>query len=68
MEYGIHKEETKEGFIGESKALDIEKINAETEGEASIENVIEEIEGVEEAPLEEVTAGEELAPEEIIEG
>ena len=55
MEYGIHKEETIEGFIGESKTLDIE-------------NVIEEIEGVEEAPLEEVTAGEELAPEEIIEG
>lgn len=68
MEYGIHKEETKEGYIGETKPLDLEKINAETEEVASIEEVLEEIEGVEEAPLEEVTAGEELATEEIIEG
>lgn len=68
MEYGIHKEETKEGFIGETKALDIENINVETDEVASIEEVLEEIEGVEEAPLEEVTRGEELATEEIIEG
>lgn len=68
MEYGIHKEETKEGFIGETKTLDVEKINAETDEVASIEEVLEEIEGVEEAPLEEVTTGEELATEEIIEG
>lgn len=58
MEYGIHKEEIKEGFIGESKTLDIEKINAETE---------EVITGVETVPVEEIVAVEDT-PEEIIEG
>lgn len=69
MEYGVYKEENKEGFIGETKTLDLEKINAETVEEASdIEEMINDIEGVEESPLEEVTNNEELATEEVIEG
>ena len=64
MEYGVYKEENKEGYIGETKPLDLEKINAETVETSDIE----EIKGVEEAPLEEVTNNEELATEEVIEG